>query len=76
MCCSSFAATKLPPAQRSDASDGCNDLDRETDPDEAHDYADHGPLPDRDMEEDNEDNEILATLSKQMPYCMNADDIE
>ncbi len=31
-----------------------------------------GPLPDRDMEED---NEILATL-KHMPSCMNVDDME
>ncbi len=73
MCCSSLAAAKLPPAQRSDASDGGNDPDREMDPDEARDYADQGPLPDRDMEED---SEILATLLKHMPYCMNADDIE
>jgi hypothetical protein len=45
------------------------------DPDEARDYVDQGPqaLPDRDMEED---NEILATLLKHMPSCMNADDIE
>ncbi len=67
MCCSSLAAADLPRAQRSalsDEGDGCNDQDREMDPDKARDYADQGPLPDRDMEED---NEILATLLKHMP---------
>jgi hypothetical protein len=39
----------------------------------AREYADQGPLPDRDMEED---NQIVATLLKHMPSCMNADDIE
>ena len=76
MCCSSLAAADLPLAQRSalsDEGDGGNDQDREMDPAEARDYADQGPLPDRDMEED---NEILATLLKHMPSCMNADDIE
>ncbi len=76
MCCSSLAAADLPRAQRSarsDEGDGGNDQDREMDPDEARDYADQGPLPDKDMEED---NEILATLLKHMPSCMNADDIE
>ncbi len=37
-------------AERSDASEGGNDPDREMDPDEARDYADQSPLPDRDME--------------------------
>ncbi len=36
---------------RSDEGDGGNDQDREMDPDEARDYADQGPLSDRDMEE-------------------------
>jgi hypothetical protein len=45
------------------------------DPDEARDYADQGPLPDSHTEE-LEDNEILTTLLKHMPSCMNADDIE
>ncbi len=58
MCCSSLAAANLPPAQRSDASKGGNKPDLEMDPDEARDYADQGPMPDRDMEED---NKILAT---------------
>ncbi len=62
MCCSSLAVANLPRAQRSalsDEGDGGNDQDREIDPDEARDYADQGPLPDRDMEED---NEVLTTL--------------
>ena len=59
MCISSFAAANRPPAQRSDASDGDHDPDRDVDPDEARDYADQFPLSDRDMEED---NQILATL--------------
>jgi hypothetical protein len=68
-------AANLPPAQRSDASEGGNNQDREMDPDEVRDYADQGPLSDsdRDMEED---HEILATLLNHMPSCMNADDIE
>ena len=56
MCCSSLAAADLPRAQRSarsdEGDDGGNNQDREMDPDEARDYADQGPLPDRDMEED------------------------
>ncbi len=36
------------------AGEGDNDLDREIDPYEARDYADQGPLLDRDMEEDSE----------------------
>ena len=43
------------------------------DRDEALDYADQFPLPDRDMEED---NQILATLLKQIPSCVNEADIE
>jgi hypothetical protein len=36
ICCGSgLAAANLPPAQRSDASEGGNDADREMDPDEA-----------------------------------------
>ncbi len=73
VCCSSLAAANLPPAQLSDVSEGGNDPDREMDPDEARNHADQGPLPDRDMEED---NEILLTLLKHMPFCMNADNIE
>jgi hypothetical protein len=61
VCCSSLAVASLPSAQRSDASEGDNEPDREMYPDEARDYADQGPMPDRDMEED---KEILATLLK------------
>ena len=43
------------------------------DADEERDYADQDPLSDLDMEED---AEILATLLKHIPSCMNADDIE
>ena len=43
------------------------------DPDNAHDYADQFPLSDKDMEED---NQILATLLKQLSSCINAADIE
>ncbi len=46
------AAANLARAQRSDAGDGGNDLGRDMDPDEARDYADQGPLPDRDLAED------------------------
>ncbi len=47
--------------------------DREMDQDEALDYADQFPLPDRDIEED---NQILATHLKQIPSCINVADIE
>ena len=43
------------------------------DADEERDYADQVPLSDMDMEKD---AEILATLLKHIPSCMNADDIE
>ncbi len=49
LCISFLAAANLPPAQRSDASDGDLDPDLEMDRDEALDYADQFPLPDRDM---------------------------
>ncbi len=41
--------------------------------DEERDFADQGPLTDRDIEEDVQN---LATLMKHLPSCMNADDIE
>ena len=43
------------------------------DADEARDYADQDHPSDMDMEDD---AEILATLLKHIPSCMNADDIE
>jgi hypothetical protein len=72
VCISSLAAANLSPAQRSDASDGDHDPDLDVDPDEARDYADHFPLSDRNMEED---NQILATLLKQIPSCKTVADI-
>ena len=45
------------------------------DADEARDYADQEPPSDMDMEDDAR-AEILATLLKHIPSCMNADDIE
>ena len=73
----SFAAVAPAPEQRADANDGEHerdaDLDRPMDADEERDYADQDPLSDLDMEED---AEILATLLKHIPSCMNADDIE
>jgi hypothetical protein len=75
----SFAAADPAPAQRADANDGGHerdaDFDRPMDADEPEerDYADQDPLSDMDMEED---AEILATLLKHIPSCMNADDIE
>ena len=41
--------------------------------DEERDFADQGPLTDIDMEED---AQILATLLKHLPSCINAADIE
>ena len=43
------------------------------DADEERDYDDQDPLSDMDMEED---AEILATLLKHIPSCVNAHDIE
>ncbi len=42
------------------------------DPDELRDYEDQGPLPDRDMEED---NQILASLLKHIQCCKTSADI-
>ena len=41
--------------------------------DEQCDFADQGPLTDMDLEED---EQILATLLKDIPTCMNAADIQ
>jgi hypothetical protein len=43
------------------------------DPEGACDYADQGPLPDRDMEADSRNDE---TLLKHMPSSMKVEDIE
>ncbi len=76
-CCCSRAAADPAPAQRANAHDGGHerdaDLERPIDFDKEHDYADQDPLSDMDMEKD---AEILATLLKQIPSCMSADDIE
>ncbi len=42
------------------------------DPDELRDYEDQGPLPDREMEED---NQILASLLKHILCCETSADI-
>jgi len=67
----SFAVADPAPAQRADDSDA--DLDGPMDADEARDFADQDPPSAMDMEAD---AEILATLLKHIPSCMNADDIE
>ncbi len=69
MRCSSLAAANLPPAQHSDVGDGGNDPDREMDPDEARDYADQGPLPERDMEDSGSSS---VPLTRRCPSCTSA----
>ncbi len=64
-----LAAADSPPDQRADANDDYRDADRPMDFDEERDQ---GPLTDRDMEED---VQILATLVKHLPSCMNTADI-
>ncbi len=70
-----LATADPPPDQRADANDDDRDSDRPMDFVEERDFADQGPLTDRDMEED---AQILATLMKHLPVpsCMNAADIE
>ena len=74
-CLCSCAAADLLQAHPADAIDldSGHDDDREMDFDEERDFADQGPLSDMDMEED---AQILATLQKHIPSCMNAADIE
>ncbi len=43
------------------------------DSDYERDFADQGPLADMDLEED---AQILATLLKHIPFCLNAADME
>ena len=50
-----------------------HDTDRQMDFDEERDFADQGSLTDIDMEED---SQILATLLKHLPSCINAADME
>jgi hypothetical protein len=68
----------VPPAPRTAArddaiDDGERDADRDMDYDEQRDFADQGPPNDEDLEED---EQILATLLKDIPSCMNAADIQ
>ena len=58
---------------RDPVQDGAHDADRQMDFEEVHDFADQGPLTDIDMEED---AQILATLLKHLPSCINAADME
>ncbi len=66
--CCFFAAADLPQAQPANAID-----DLEMDSDQERDFACQGHLSYMDMEED---AQLLATLMKHIPSCMNATDIE
>jgi hypothetical protein len=70
---SCLAAVDRPQAHRTEASDADHDPDRSMDDDEERDFADQGPLTDKEMEED---AEMLALLLKHMPSCIDAADIE
>ncbi len=74
MSCFSSEAVDSAPAQRADANVGghdCDaDLDQPMDSDEERDFADQDPLSDMDIEED---AQILATVLRHVPFCMNAD---
>ena len=59
----------MPLAQAADATDHECDPCQPMDFEEERDFADQGPLTDMDMEED---AQILATLLKHLPSCMNA----
>jgi hypothetical protein len=73
MSCCSFAAVDSAPAQCANANVGGHerdaDLDRPMGSDEERDFADQDSLSDMDIEED---AQILATLLKHIPSCMNA----
>ncbi len=73
ICLAAAEAAEPPENQRADASDDDLDADRPMDFDEERDFADQGPLTDRDMEEDVQN---LATLMMHLPSCMNTADIE
>ncbi len=72
ICCCSLAAT-ADPNPNAGGHERDADLDRPMDFDNERDFADQGPLTDEDIEED---AQILATLLKHIPSCMNAADIE
>ncbi len=73
MPCTEACSRRASPNQRADASNDDLDADQPMDFDEERDFADQGPLTDRDMEEDVQNR---ATLMKHLPACMNAADIE
>jgi hypothetical protein len=65
-----LAGADISPAFRTDHD---SDSDRVMDSDEERDYADQGPCSDSDLDGD---TQILATLLKLIPGCINAADIE
>ncbi len=65
-----LAGADLSPAIRTDHD---SDSDRVMDPDEQRDFADQGPPSDSDLDGD---TQILATLLKLIPGCIDAADIE
>ncbi len=65
-----LAGANISPAIRTDHD---SDSDRVMDSDEVRDYADQGPRSDSDLEGD---TQILATLLKLIPGCIDAADIE
>jgi len=65
-----LAGADISPAIRTDHD---SDSDRVMDPDEQRDYADQGPPSDSDLDGD---TQILATLLKHIPECINTADIE
>jgi hypothetical protein len=65
-----LAGADISPAIRTDRDP---DSDRVMDPDEQRDYADQGPPSDSDLDGD---TQILATLLKHIPECIDAADIE
>jgi hypothetical protein len=74
--CCSFEAVDSAPAQRADANVGGHerdaDLDQPMGSDEERDFADQEPLSESDMDMQ-EDAQIIATLLKHIPSCMNDD---
>ena len=65
-----LAGADISPAIRTDHD---SDSDRVMDPDEERDYGDQGPRSDSDLDGD---TQILATLLKLIPGCIDAADIE
>jgi hypothetical protein len=67
-----LAGADIFPAKRTDH-DSYSQADRIMDTNEEHDFADQGPPSDFELEED---TQILATLLKHIPACIDAADIE